>query len=452
MRRRGVSVVLAALLVAGAPLSVASGREEPSPAERARAHARDLSAAFKEAARAIEPSVVHITTVAERTVQRRDVFGRSLGPQRFSRQGLGSGVILSEDGLIVTNHHVVDGATRLVVRLNDGSEHPAEVLGSDPLRDLALLRVRATGLKAASFGVSERLEPGEWVLAVGSPFGFSSSFTAGIVSATGRGLGIRNNEFRDFEDFIQTDAAINPGNSGGPLIDLDGRVVGINTAIFSRSGGNVGLGFAIPAHVVQPVLAQLETRGRVDAGYLGVRFQSVPEGLRIVDVIEAGPAARAGLRTGDVVIGFNDRRLSDDTALLRAIQFAPPGTRAGVRVLRNGAELVVPVDVGSRADMLRAMLHPVELQELGVEGVSLDREASEITGLRGPGVLLLSVRPGSAADRAGLVPYDVVLGLARIRTETPRELEDLLRRVPEGQGVRVDLIRDGREAVAELVR
>jgi serine protease Do len=452
MRWTPAAIASIALLTPMTLCGPAAGDEPDTDIAASRLSARLLSDAFKAAADAIEPSVVHITTVSERTVQRRDLFGRPLRPRSYRRQGLGSGVVVRADGLIVTNNHVIDGATSLIVRLADGTEHEATTLGTDPLRDLALLKIDAHDLTPARFAPSAGLDVGEWVLAVGSPFGFSSSFTAGIISATGRGLGIHNEDFRDYEDFIQTDAAINPGNSGGPLINLDGQVVGINTAIFTRTGGSVGLGFAIPSDLVGPVLRQLETRGRVDAGYVGISFRTGEDDTLVVDrVVPGGPAERAGLRAGDRLVTFNGRALDRDMTLLNSIRFTPPGSRALFEIDRDGSTRTLAVQVGSRVDMLRDLLDPEPMERLGMEGVALADRVTEITGLRGSGVLVLGVEPGSPADRAGIEPYDVVFGIGRLRVDNPGDLDDLAARVPPGQRVRVDLYRDGRERYAELV-
>ncbi|MGL4566106.1 MAG: S1C family serine protease, partial [Halioglobus sp.] len=237
-------------------------------------------------------------------------------PNQQERMGLGSGFIISTDGYIVTNNHVVEGADSVLVRLSDRREFDAEVIGTDPRSDLALLRVDATGLPALSLAEVDDLEVGEWVLAIGSPFGLDYSVAAGIVSAKGRSLPTENNE--NYVPFIQTDVAINPGNSGGPLFNLDGEVVGVNSQIFTRSGGSIGLSFAIPVSVVRNVVDQLKAEGRVTRGWLGVTIQDVdknlaesfgldrPRGALVVQLAEGGPADKAGLEPGDVIIKFGD--------------------------------------------------------------------------------------------------------------------------------------------------
>jgi len=280
-------------------------------------YAHSLSAAFNAAAEHIGPSVVYITTRTERFVQRRDFFGRRLRPQRLLESGLGSGVIIGADGTILTNNHVVEDADELLVRLSDGREFPARVLGTDVERDLAVVKIDQSGLVPAEWGDSDALEIGEWVLAVGTPFGFSNTVTAGIVSARGPSNGPIHDELSKYEDYIQTDAAINPGNSGGPLINLDGKVVGINTAIFSQSGGSVGLGFAIPSNLAREVASEIINNTPPPRGWLGVEMQELdaslagtfgvkPDaGVLIASVVPDGPADAGGLEPGDIVTRFN---------------------------------------------------------------------------------------------------------------------------------------------------
>jgi S1-C subfamily serine protease len=283
--------------------------------ERAMVSAQELSAAFRHAARVIEPAVVHIIT--------EQPTSRGFRAQT----GVGSGVILDERGYILTNYHVTRTGRIITVRLADGRETQAELVGGFEETDLAVLKIDAPGLRAAEFGDSEAIGVGEWVLAVGSPFGFEQTVTAGIISAKGRGQ-IDPNAGDEgptrFQEFLQTDAAINPGNSGGPLVDLDGRVVGINTAIASRDGGSSGLGFAIPADVAQVVMDRIIKKGRVDRGWLGVNMRRLdPEvayrlgidgGVVIAGVLKDSPADRAGLREGDIVVSLNGRRTENASA------------------------------------------------------------------------------------------------------------------------------------------
>jgi serine protease Do len=259
--------------------------------------------------------------------------------------GAGSGFIVDPSGIIVTNNHVVGHADKIVVSLVDGTELPARVIGTDELTDIAVIKVEAArALPAVAFGDSSRVEVGDWILAAGNPFGLGGSVTAGIVSARGRDIGAG-----PFDDFLQLDAPINPGNSGGPVFNMDGQVVGVNTAIVSPTGGSVGIGFAIPSAVVSRIVAQLREHGRIDRGWLGVSVQdNDANGVAIAGVDRTGPAARAGLRTGDVVLAVNGDRTASARALIRAVAAMAPGTEVRLSVRRAGKPLEIAVTVGRR--------------------------------------------------------------------------------------------------------
>src|SRR5205809_1696173 len=274
------------------------------------------------------------------------------GPQR--QRGLGSGFIIDRDGTILTNYHVVDGAERPVVTLSDGRSFDAKVLGRDQKTDIAIVKINAPqDLPVVTFGDSDRLEVGEWVLAIGDPFGLDHTVTSGIVSAKGRQIGAG-----PYDNFIQTDASINPGNSGGPLINLRGEVVGINTAIFSQSGGNIGIGFAIPTNSVKELLPQLKDKGKVVRGYLGTTVQKItPEiadslglkqqrGALVADVMKGSPAERAGIKTGDVIVEFNSKEIKDSGDLPALVARIAPGTSVSLKVVRDGKEVSLPIAVG----------------------------------------------------------------------------------------------------------
>jgi serine protease Do len=303
---------------------------------------RGLSRAFQSVAKKAEPSVVHITQLRNVPLYTRDGF---MGMPMFSGQtelrpsGLGSGNIVSPDGYILTNNHVVKGSEQLKVRLTDGREFPAKLVGRDEATDLAVIKIDAKNLTSIEFDDSDKLEVGEWVVALGSPLGLSNSVTAGIVSAKGRS-GIAG--LQDYQDFIQTDAAINPGNSGGALVNLDGKLVGVNSAIASRSGGYEGIGFAIPSNVAKSVMQSIISNGRVARGWLGLDFEDVSgtassqRGARIAQVLDGGPAATSGLKPGDVVSEFNGRSIDDSARLRSLIALTPPGTKVDLGVLRDG--------------------------------------------------------------------------------------------------------------------
>ena len=273
------------------------------------------------------------------------------------RQSLGSGVIASSDGYIVTNVHVVADADEIVVRLGDHREYKAKVVGLDPRTDVALLKIEGSNLPALPFGDSDRLEVGEPVMAIGNPFGLEQTVTSGIVSAKERFIGSG-----PYDDFIQTDASVNPGNSGGPLVDTRGTLVGINTAIFSQTGGSVGIGFAIPVNLAKDVLRQLKENGKVVRGYLGVAVAPVtPEagraakldgarGALVAEVVAGSPAASAGLKPGDVILGFQNEPIQNPIDLTRRVAGTPPGSRVALRVVRGGSETTVETKLGQLKD------------------------------------------------------------------------------------------------------
>ncbi len=417
------------------------------------AAALDLSEAFKQAAKSVSPSVVSITSVlgddlAAMTSPMQppqdptELFRRFFedfgtqapqGPFGFKhnaapfgpREGQGTGIIVRENGYIVTNNHVVAGADEVRVRTDGDREYAAEVVGTDSESDLAVLKIDATGLDPVELGDSDNLEVGEWVIAVGSPFGLERTVTAGIVSATGRsGMGLAT-----YEDFIQTDAAINPGNSGGPLVDLQGRVVGVNTAIGTRNGGFMGVGFAIPSDTMRQVTDDIIDSGRVTRGWLGVQIQPLSEdlarsfglesadGVLIADVMPGGPAAEGGLEAGDIVTQVGHTHVSTPAQMMREIAESKPGTRVQITVKRGGSESWYPVTLGERPapdSPGEAAAAPAPSLELG-----MTIEAAE----SGRGALVAAVEPGSAADRAGLHVGDVILKVADRDVSGPADFQ-----------------------------
>lgn len=322
---------------------------------------------FADLAERVLPAVVNIAVTAEQRAVEIPPELRGTPFERYFRerrgrgqqvQGAGSGFIIDPSGLVVTNNHVIGNATRVIVALQSGQEYQARVVGSDELTDLALLRVESrTPLPHVSWGSSATLRVGQWVLAAGNPFGLGGSVTSGIISARGRDIGAG-----PFDDFIQTDAPINPGNSGGPLFNTAGEVIGINTAIYSPSGASAGIGFALPADLARGVIEQLRTAGRVERGWLGVAVQDVgmeeggrrvgagasSRGVLIAGVERGSPAARAGLRTGDVVVAINGDRIETSRALVRTIAAVSPGQTVRLSVLRDGRPTEIPVQVGRR--------------------------------------------------------------------------------------------------------
>src|SRR6476659_6472141 len=320
---------------------------------------------FAEAVRRATPSVVNIFTSKEIRSPRhpllndpvfRRFFGDQLPDEAQRASSLGSGVIVSSSGYLLTNHHVVEAADEIEVALPDGKKLLAKVVGNDPETDLAVLRVNAESLPAITFGSSDALRVGDVVLAIGNPFGVGQTVTGGIVSALGRtGLGINT-----FENFIQTDAAINPGNSGGALVDVGGNLVGINTAIFTRSGGSMGIGFAIPVSTARMVLEQIVKNGSVTRGWIGVEVQEITppvaesfrlqstRGALIAGVLRGGPADKAGVKPGDVLVEIDGKPVADPAAMLSVVAAIPPGTAAKVKLRRQGGSVDASITVGRR--------------------------------------------------------------------------------------------------------
>lgn len=367
------------------------------------------------------------------------------------QQGVGSGVVVSKDGYLLTNNHVIDGADTVTVKLSDGRELKAKVVGRDEKTDVAVLKVEADGLTAVTFADSDQLEVGDVVFAVGNPFGIGQTVTMGIVSATGRAtFGL------PYEDFIQTDAAINPGNSGGALVDADGRLIGINTAIISRSGGNQGIGFAIPANIARDVLEALVTDGKVTRGFLGVMPQDVDgplakklelgeaSGALLSEVTPRSPADKAGLRSGDVVTEVNGKRVRDARHFRLEIARVKPGTAVPLRVRRDGETKSIKVTVAERPDdeQLSRQDGGRAGEEGTLNGVGVaDLDAQNRRQYRIPerikGVLVTQVEQDSASWEAGLRPGDVILELNKqavtsadeaVRlTEKPKDKTTLLK-------------------------
>lgn len=409
------------------------------------------------------PAVVNISTEQKRASSQQQI------PEMFRRffegmedqfplpepegESLGSGFVISKDGYILTNHHVVADATRIIVRMQDGSEKDAELIGSDPRSDLALLKIDGNGLPVVRIGSSSKLKVGEWVLAIGAPFGFESTVTAGIVSAKGRSLPSEN-----YVPFIQTDVAINPGNSGGPLFNLDGEVVGINSQIVSRSGGFMGLSFAIPIDMAMEVVAQLKDKGRVSRGWLGVLIQPVdrelaesfgldkPSGALVSQVMPDSPAEQAGFMVGDVVVGFNGQEIGHSGQLPQIVGVLAPGTRAEAEVVRNGKSKTLKVIVGELPEDLGNPLNPDRPEKSGTSTLGLKVEplsAEDLGALGVPqGVLVVEVSDGPAA-RAGIRRGDVLVSLDNRPVNDPKALKKLVDELDGGVVVPVLIHRDG---------
>jgi len=382
---------------------------------------------------------------------------RGAPPSQRQRMAMGSGFIISQDGYIVTNNHVVQGADSVLVRMSDRSEFSAEVIGTDPRSDLALLRIEAADLPVLTLATRDDLEVGEWVLAIGSPFGLDYSVTAGIVSAKGRSLPTERNE--NYVPFIQTDVAINPGNSGGPLFNLDGEVIGVNSQIFTRSGGSIGLSFAIPVSVVRNVVAQLKADGRVTRGWLGVTIQDVdknlaesfglerPRGALVAQLAEGGPADKAGLQAGDVIISFDGNNIPTSSDLPHVVGLIPPGTTVPVEIVRDKKRKKLQVKVGGLDADDSFALTAGGAEEgrggrLGLVVEAVSPEALERSGING-GVVVREVVPSSVAAEAGVIPGDIITLVGSSPIKSTKAYERAVAKLQSGSSVPLRLIRRG---------
>ncbi len=454
-------------------------------------HARGLSDSFTSVATAMRPSVVHINVVTRSQPITNQHRGPRVNPQipdelrkqfgmsdemfkRFfehempeegqTQRGQGTGVIISEDGLIITNNHVVRGATEVTVRLSDGHEHAGEVVGQDEKTDVAVIKIKATGLMAAPLGNSDKMQVGDWVLAMGSPFGLDQTVTAGIISAKGRA----NVGISDYEDFLQTDAAINPGNSGGPLVNMHGEVIGINTAIASRSGGYAGVGFAIPSNMVKLVSDSLIKDGKVTRGWLGAAIQDLNEdlaqsfgyqstdGVLIGDVVAGSPAEKAGLKSGDIVTKFKDQAVRNAQQLRNAVAATKPNTQTEVMVMRDGKPTTIDVKIGeltttvakggdvSGDDGAGAVVEEAAADEFGIKVQTItDDVAEKLNVKQGTGVLVAEVADGSVAESAGIAPGYVITSVGGKAVRTAAEYRDAMKEHSATKGVRMQISREG---------
>jgi serine protease Do len=473
-RKGSMTPALLALILAlagwGLAPALAADRASRVSPEEAIHYADALSVAFEDAANAIRPSVVTIKAVKHFKPAQHfenspnptpnlphglpfgDDFLQRFFGERFPRelppqQGVGSGVIVSKDGYILTNNHVVSGADEVTVTLAKDRDVSAKVVGTDPMSDLAVIKVNEKDLPAATLGDSDHLRVGEWVVAAGNPFGLSDTVTAGIVSAKGRS----NVRIAEYEDFIQTDAAINPGNSGGPLVDLHGRVVGVNTAIATRNGGNAGVGFAIPINMAKSVMDSLIHKGQVVRGWLGVAIQPLDEGLAksfgydstegalIGDVLPNSPAEHAGLKAGDIVVKFGDKKVQDMQQLRNLAAATEPGTKVDVEVIRDGKPVTVSVKVTQReAQVAMETGHDVS-DELGLGVADLTPQQARELGLEANtrGVVVTQVDPNGLAYTAGIQSGDVIVDVQGVPVSNVTEFQRELRKHDLKSGVRL---------------
>ena len=450
-------VLCLALLTGGSHPAYAQGEEDIALLDR-------TSKAFSSVVKKAGPAVVHVAVEKAATVKNMgqfpsDLFNdpffeRFFGPQSrqprvnpkqdnkrsFKQKAAGSGFIIASDGFILTNNHVVEDAEKITVRLADKREFTAKVVGTDPQSDVAIIKIDGKDLPILPLGNSDALEVGEWVIAIGSPFELSQTVTVGVVSAKGRNrMGIT-----DYENFIQTDAAINPGNSGGPLLNIRGEAVGMNTAIFSRSGGYMGIGFAIPINMAKSIEQQLRKSGKVTRGWLGIAIQDVNEelaksfghkmsgGALISEVTEGSPAKKSGLLQGDIVVAIDGVPVTDVADLRNKIAMILPNTNLPLRIIRDGKEKELVVTIGEQpADMasIAKKMTGAGLSEMGLTLQDLtDEVAKQFDYSKNQGVLIADVDPDSPAAQVGLQPGQLVEEVNRIRVQNLKELEQAMKK------------------------
>ena len=371
-------------------------------------------------------------------------------PRQRNTQSLGSGFIYSSDGYIVTNHHVIKNAKKIIVKLNNKTELTAKVIGSDEQSDIALLKVKATNLQPVKIGNSEDIKVGQWVLAIGSPFGFESTVTAGIVSAKGRSLPNGN-----YVPFIQTDVAINPGNSGGPLFDLSGKVVGVNAQIFTRSGGFMGLSFAIPIHVAEDVINQLKKNGKVVRGWLGVYIKEVtdnlaksfgmkkPMGALISKIIPDGPAEKSDLKVGDIILEFNNKKILNSSDLPPIVGSSKVGKRVDVKVLRSGKEMTIKFKVGKLPDQMQIQAksdnsEPNKKNNINILGMDITNITSEMKKnlkLKDTNGVFVKKVIKEPAVSASLTAGDIIKQIAGVNVIDVNQFQKVVSRLSKGNFV-----------------
>jgi serine protease Do len=417
---------------------------------------------FTELVKHATPSVVNISATRNkpaasdrfRNEQLPEFFRRFAPPQRPPGPAAGSGFIISSEGYILTNNHVVEGADEIIVALSDRRERKAELVGADPISDLALLKIEAEDLPAVEIGSSKDLEVGEWVVAIGSPFGFEHSVTQGIVSAKGRSLPYDNDS--NYVPFIQTDVAINPGNSGGPLFNLEGKVVGINSQIFTRSGGYMGLSFSIPIDVAMEVVEQLKEKGVVSRGWLGVGIQPVnrdlaeafgldrPSGALVGEVFADSPAEAAGIKVGDIILEFDGKMIDLSSDLPHIVGRTSADSLASVLIVREGERKTLSVKVGRREDgdvPVRGSTS-VPGNRIGIEVQDLSRDDENRLGVE-QGVVVVRVSQGSGR-RAGIQRGDVITTINSQWIASSEEFETLIQELEVNVAVPIRIVRNKR--------
>ncbi len=464
-------VVIGLLLAAGIPAATAAKR----------APVRMVPQNFSDLADIVSPAVVHIRV--EKTVSasgpalgpfggnpfggggpRHDFFGHRFGPEQrpeFKQPGLGSGFIIDPDGYVVTNNHVVDGADAITVILKDETEYPGEIIGRDPVTDIALVKVKAGGsLPTVVLGSSDALKVGEWVAAIGSPFGLQYTVTAGIVSAKGRAIGSG-----PYDDFIQTDASINPGNSGGPLINMQGEVVGINTMIVARGQG---IGFAIPIDLARNIVNQLKTDGEVTRGWLGITIQDLKgelaryygvedkSGVLVAAVVPGDPADQAGIQPNDIITKINGKAVDSSRDLTNLAANLSVGDTAAVTLIRKGESRVLSVQIGKRPATMAAASTRYQKEKNRQYGFNVSNVTPEMARRynleKAAGVIVVGVAPNSPADAAGIRQGDLIIEINHQQVESVRDFRNLMDQGKTAHGINLLVKRlNGGVAVIKLV-
>lgn len=432
----------------------------------------DTSKAFSEIAGSISPSVVNISTTKvmkrEAGPSLEDPFFDLLNPfrnfkmpKKWKEQSLGSGVIVSTDGYIITNNHVVEQADEIRVTLFDKRSFKAKIIGADTKTDIAIVKIEADNLRAAQWGDSDKLQVGEFVLAIGNPYGLSHTVTMGIISAVGRA----NVGIADYEDFIQTDAAINPGNSGGPLVNIKGELIGVNTAIFSRSGGYQGIGFAVPSNMTRLVMNQLVDKGKVTRGWLGVTIQELtPElsqkfglksekGALVGDVAKGSPAEKSGIKRGDIILEYDGKKISDVGNLRNMVAKSKVGSEIPITIMRAGKEYAVKVVIVELPKEIADATPGNAPEDSNLEGLSgltameLSREIARQLGLHKDekGVVVVRVEAGSPAEEAGIRKGDVIQEIDRKRIEGLNDYNKAVSGLKQGDAALLFVNRGGKK-------
>lgn len=451
-----------------------------SEEKQAIAQVKTFNTAFKAIAREVTPSVVTINVISKTEENERgnrrffNPFGLPMPESEPERESIGSGIIMTNTGYILTNHHVAGKAEKLIVRLSDNREFDAKLVGSDPRTDIAVIKVEASGLKPAQIGRSDQVQIGEWVLAVGAPLNLESTVTSGIVSAIGRDIDIlRDASGLSIEDFIQTDAAVNPGNSGGALVNLNGEVIGVNTAIASRSGGYVGYSFAVPIDLGKKVMDDIIEYGEVKRGILGVELREVtagkaeaygldrPKGVLISNVIADTPAEKAGLQTNDIVLSVDDQTVNRPNQLQSIIGRKRPNDTVTLKIFRRGKNRTITATLSDKIpeDMLRTASRQnphnnEEVSEMGLTVQDITPELSQQAGLPDniQGVLITEV--SRQARRAGFVRGDVIQSVLQHPIEeqitSVKDFESALEKLEKGKYAVFYVENDGHKRPVEM--